>query len=60
MGFEMHGMIFKIEMLINQSEANLDEKFLFDKITHHLDAEIRKMLENGMFENEDSTFHSGP
>ena len=36
--------ILKIEMLIYQSKANLDEKILFGKVTHHLEAEIRKML----------------
>ena len=34
-------------------------KFLFGKITHHLDPEIRKMLVNGEFGNDDSRFHSG-
>ena len=43
-----------------QSKANLNEKNLFGKITHHLDPEIRKMLVNGKFGNQDSTFHSGP
>ena len=36
--------IFKSEMLIYLSKANLDEKILFGKVTHHLDPEIRKML----------------
>ena len=31
-------------MLIYQSQANLDEKILFAKITHLIDPEIRKML----------------
>ena len=52
--------IFKTGMLIYQSKANLDEKHLFGEITHHLDQEIRKMMANGKFGNEDSTFHSGP
>ena len=30
-------------MLIFQSKANLDEKFLFGKIAHHLNPEIRQM-----------------
>ena len=34
--------IFKTEMLIFQSKANLDEKILSGKITHHKDPEIRK------------------
>ena len=52
--------IFKSKMLIFQSKDNLDEKILFDKITHHLDPEIRKILVRGKFGNEDSTVHSGP
>ena len=52
--------IFKTEMLIDHSKTNLDEKILFRKITHHLDLEIRKMMANCKFGNEDSTFHSGP
>ena len=43
--------IFKTEMLIYQSKANLDEKILFGKITDHLDSEIRKILVNGKFGN---------
>ena len=43
--------IFKTEMSIYQLKANLDEKILFGKITHHLDPEIRKMLVNGKFRN---------
>ena len=34
--------IFKTEILIYQSKANLDGKILFGKITRHLDPEIRK------------------
>ena len=52
--------IFKIEMLIYQSKANLDEKILFGKITHHLHPEIRKMWVNGKFGNQESKFYSGP
>ena len=54
------GLIFKIEMLMYQSKANLDDNFLFDKITHHLDSEVTKMLVKGMFGNKDSTFQSCP
>ena len=36
--------IFKTEILIIQSKANLDEKILFGKITRHFDEEIRKIL----------------
>ena len=32
----------EFKMLIFQSKANLDEKILFGKITHHLDPEILK------------------
>ena len=35
--------MFKIEMLIFQPTANLDEKVLFDKITHMQEPNIRKM-----------------
>ena len=52
--------IFKIEILFFQSKTNLDKDILFGKITNHLDPVIRKMMVNGKFENEDSTFHSGP
>ena len=52
--------MLKTEMLIYLSKANLAQKILFGKITHHLDPEIRKMLERGMFGNKNSTFHSGP
>ena len=52
--------IFKTEMLMYQSKANLDVKILFGNITRYLDPEIRKMLIRGMFGNKDSSFHSGP
>ena len=53
-GCEMESMtaIFKTDMLIYQSKANLDDKTLFSKITHHLDPDIRKMLVRGMSGNE--------
>ena len=41
--------IFAAKMLIYQSKANLDGKFLFREIAHHLDPEIRKMLESGLY-----------
>ena len=50
------GPIFKTEFLIYQSKANLDEKILFDKITHHLDVEIRKMPARGLYGNR--IFHA--
>ena len=52
--------IFKTEMLIHQSKANIDETILFGKITCHLYLEIWKILAMGMFRNKDSIFHSGP
>ena len=52
--------IFKTEMLICQSKANLDEKILFGKMPHLIDPEIRKMLVQGIFGNKYSTFYSGP
>ena len=45
------GPIFKTELLIYQSKANLDEKILFDRITHHLDLEIRKIPVSGLHGN---------
>ena len=33
-------------------KANLDEKSFFDRITHHLDPEVRKMLPEDMPGNE--------
>ena len=44
--------IFKTESLIYQLKANLHEKILFGKITHHFGQEIRKMLVRGMFGNK--------
>ena len=52
--------IFKTEMLIYQSNINLDEKILFGSILHPSDPEIRKMLVKGMFGNNSFTFYSGP
>ena len=52
--------IFRTNMLTYQSRANLDEKILFGKITHHFDPEIRKILEGACFGIKNSTFHSGP
>ena len=45
------GPIFKTELLIYQSKANLDEKILFDKVTHHLDPKMRKMPVRGLYGN---------
>ena len=47
-------LIFKTETLIYQSKANLDVKMTFDKITHYLDPEIRKMLVTGLHGKENS------
>ena len=59
MGSYVRGMgpIFKTELLIYLSKANLDEKILFDKITHYLDPGIRKMLVRNLYGNR--IFH-GP
>ena len=51
--------IFKTEMLFFQSRTNFYEKHLFGKISDLLDPAIRKMLVNGKFWIEDSTFHHG-
>ena len=61
-GCEIKSMrpIFKTEMIIYQSKANLDEKILFGKIIYLLDPESRKMLVRNMSGNDDSTFHFGP
>ena len=51
-----------MEMLIYQSEANLDVKILFEKITHHFDPVIRKILAilaRSLYGDENSTFESG-
>ena len=45
-------------MFIYQSKVNLDEKILFGSIPHLTDPEIKKMLVNGMYGNNSSTFHS--
>ena len=49
-GYRLKSMlpIFKTKILIYQSMANLDEKILFGKITHHLDPDIGKMLVRDM------------
>ena len=53
--------IFKAEMSIYLSKANLDVKIFFGKkITHHVDPGFRKMLVSEMFGNGNSKFHSGP
>ena len=40
--------------------CNLDEIISFGEIAHHLDPEIRKLLINGIFGNQDFPFHFGP
>ena len=45
------GPPFKAELLIYQSKANLDKKIMLDKITHHLDLEIRQMPVRGLYGN---------
>ena len=45
------GPICKTELLIYRSKANLGEKILFDKITHHLDLEIIEMPVRALYGN---------
>ena len=53
--------MFKTEMLIFQSKANLDEKILFgSKITNQLDSHIAENAGKRQIWGEDSTFQSGP
>ena len=52
--------IFKTNMLIYQSKANLVEKMLFGNMTHLKGPEIRKMVERALYGNQNFTFHSGP
>ena len=59
-GIKRMRLIFKTEMLIYQSKADLDEKVLFGSIAHFIDPEIRKMLVQCILGNENSTFHSCP
>ena len=54
------GMTFKTEILIYHPKANLDVKFLFGKITDHLDWEIQTMLVMGSFRNQNCMFDSDP
>ena len=44
--------IFKHEMLVDQSMANLVVKILFCTINHHLEPETMKMLARGLNGNE--------
>ena len=53
-------LILKTEMFICQSKANSDVKLLSGRITHLEDPKLRKMPARGMYENENSMFHSGP
>ena len=50
--------IFKIKMVIYQSKADLDVKILLGNIIHFIDPKIMKMMERGLYGNQDSTFHS--
>ena len=43
-GIKKYAIDIQVKMLIYQLKADFDRKFLFGKITHHLDPEIRKML----------------
>ena len=53
-------LIFKTEILINQSKAKLDEKILFGKITHLQDPKVIKCLYGVCMVIENYMFHSGP
>ena len=52
--------IFKTEILIYKSKANLDVTNLIAKITHHSDIDIRKMLTRSSYGKENSKVDSGP
>ena len=52
--------IFKTDMLIYQSKANLHVKIFIRNISHLIDPEIRKILLKGVLGNKNSTFHSVP
>ena len=56
----MRPIIFKTEMLIYLSKANLDGEILFGNMLHLTDHKIRKMLVQGMFGNKNPTFHFVP
>ena len=51
--------IFKTTMLFYQSEANVDDNFVW-KSHPSLRPKTRKMPTRGFYGNENSTFHSGP
>ena len=55
-GIRACGQYSRKKMFIYQSKANLDVESLFGNITHLVDPEVRKMLERGLFGNQDSTF----
>ena len=51
-GMKSKRLILKIEMLIYQSKAGLDERILFGKITHLLVHKVRKVLVSASYGNE--------
>ena len=51
--------IFETKMSIDQSKAILEEIILVCNIAHRINPEIKKMLETGLFGDQDSTFYSG-
>ena len=59
-GIKSTCLIFKTEMLINQSKANLDAEVLFCKSTHLSNPLIRNKLVWNLYRAESSLFHSGP
>ena len=58
-GYEIKSvrLIFKNEILIYQPKANVDDKILLDKFTHHLHPEIMNILRK-MFVWESRIPHS--
>ena len=54
-GYGMKSMwpIFKTKMSINQSQANINDKMLFGKITHLEDSTVRKISVRGLYGNRE-------
>ena len=48
-------LVLKTKLLIYQSNANLDVKILFVKVTNLLDTELRETLMRSWYGNEHST-----
>ena len=52
-GIKFSWLILKNKQLTYQSKANLNMKILLGDITHLIDPEIRKMLQRGLYGNQD-------